>query len=59
MIAGVRWMKNLTGSKAVDTGMPASWLNKTLEGIFAFERNMIGRVAMPVGVSLVVIVSAA
>ena len=59
MIAGVRWIKNLTGSKAVDTGMPAGWLNKTLEGIFAFERNLIGRVAMPVGVSLVVIVTAA
>jgi SAM-dependent methyltransferase len=59
MIAGVRWMKNLTGSKDVDTGMPSPWLNKTLESIFAFERGLIGRLPMPVGVSLVVIVSAA
>jgi SAM-dependent methyltransferase len=59
MIAGVRWMKNLTGSKEVDTGLPAPWLNKALEGIFAFERGMIGRLPMPVGVSLVVIVTAA
>jgi SAM-dependent methyltransferase len=59
LIAGVRWLKNLTGSKEVDTGMPSAWLNSTLEGIFAFERGMIGRVPMPVGVSIVVIVKAA
>jgi SAM-dependent methyltransferase len=59
LIAGVRWMKNITGSKAVDTGMPSAWLNALLEGIFAFERNLIGRVPFPLGVSLVVIVSAA
>jgi SAM-dependent methyltransferase len=58
LIAGVRWIKNLTGSKEVDTGMPSAWLNSTLEGIFAFERGMIGRIPMPVGVSLVVIVKA-
>jgi hypothetical protein len=59
MIAGVRWMKNLTGSKEVDTGMPASWLNNLLESIFAFERHLIGRLPMPLGVSLLVIVKAA
>ncbi|MFY7924797.1 MAG: hypothetical protein ACOVN5_03245 [Aquidulcibacter sp.] len=59
MIAGVRWLKNLTGSKAVDTGMPSNWLNKLLETIFAFERHLIGRLPLPLGVSLVVIVKAA
>jgi SAM-dependent methyltransferase len=59
LIAGVRWLKNLTGSKAVDTGMPSAFMNKVLEGIFAFERKLIGRLPMPVGVSIVVIVSAA
>lgn len=58
LIAGIRWLKNLTGSKTVDTGMPSAFLNKALEGIFAFERKLIGRVPMPVGVSLLVIVSA-
>jgi SAM-dependent methyltransferase len=58
LIAGVRWMKNLTGSKSVDTGMPAAWLNKVLEGIFAFERKLIGKMPLPFGVSLVVIVTA-
>jgi SAM-dependent methyltransferase len=59
LIAGVRWMKNLTGNKSLDTGMPSPWLNKVLEGIFAFERKLIGRLPMPIGVSLVVVVSAA
>lgn len=59
LIAGIRWMKNVTGSKAVDTGMPSAWLNAALEAIFAFERNLIGRMPMPFGVSLVVIVTAA
>jgi SAM-dependent methyltransferase len=59
LIAGVRWMKNLTGSKAVDTGMPSAFVNKTLEGIFAFERKLIGRLPLPIGVSLVVVVRAA
>jgi SAM-dependent methyltransferase len=58
LIAGVRWMKNLTGSKAVDTGMPAPWLNRLLESIFSFETRLIGNVPMPIGVSLIVILSA-
>jgi SAM-dependent methyltransferase len=58
MIAGVRWMKNLTGSKSVDTGMPSPWLNGLLEQIFGAERALIGKVPMPIGVSLIVIVSA-
>ncbi len=59
LIAGIRWMKNLTGSKHVDTGMPPPWLNRLLEGIFAAERALIGRLPLPIGVSLVVIVTAA
>jgi SAM-dependent methyltransferase len=55
MIAGVRWIKNVTGSKAVDTGMPSAWLNTVLEHIFAFERILIGRIPMPLGVSLIAI----
>jgi SAM-dependent methyltransferase len=58
LIATVRWSKNLLGSKAVDTGMPAQWLNALLEGIFGLERAMVGRWPMPIGVSLIVIVKA-
>jgi SAM-dependent methyltransferase len=59
LIAGVRWAKNLAGSRTVDTGMPAPWLNQLLEGIFSAERAMIGKLPMPIGVSLIVIVSVA
>jgi SAM-dependent methyltransferase len=59
VIAGVRWLKNLRGNKSVDTGIPSAWLNKVLEAIFAFERKLIGRIPLPIGVSLVVIVSLA
>ncbi|GIU67359.1 class I SAM-dependent methyltransferase [Candidatus Phycosocius spiralis] len=58
MIAGIRWLKNLTGSKSVDTGIPAPWLNGLLEAIFAFERYLIGTLPMPLGVSLIVIARA-
>jgi SAM-dependent methyltransferase len=58
LIAGVRWMKNLIGSKAVDTGMPSPWLNGLLETIFRFETRLIGKIPMPIGVSLIVILSA-
>jgi SAM-dependent methyltransferase len=59
VIASVRAIKVLTGDKSVDTGMPSPWLNKTLEGIFAFERALIGRLPLPVGVSLIAVVRAA
>lgn len=58
LIAGVRWGKNLLGIKAVDTGMPAAWLNGVLERIFACESALVGRWPMPIGVSLIVIVKA-
>jgi SAM-dependent methyltransferase len=57
LIAGVRWIKTLTGSREMDTGLPAPWLNRVLERIFAFERHLLGRVPMPFGVSLVCVVS--
>lgn len=57
LIAGIRWTKNLIGSKTVDTGMPSLWLNSLLERIFAAERALIGKFPLPIGVSLLVIVS--
>lgn len=57
LIAGVRWVKNLTGSTEMDTGVPSPWLNRLLEKIFAFERHLVGRLPMPVGVSLVAVLS--
>jgi SAM-dependent methyltransferase len=57
LIAGVRWMKNLTGDKSLDTGLPSPWLNNLLEKIFAAETSLIGRFPMPIGVSLMVVVT--
>jgi SAM-dependent methyltransferase len=58
LIAAVRAIKSLTGSKTSDTGVPSSWLNKTLETIFGLERFAIGRVPFPLGVSLILIARA-
>lgn len=58
IISGIRWLKKLTGNQAADTGVPSVVLNKILESVFAFERKLIGRLPMPIGVSLLVIVSA-
>jgi SAM-dependent methyltransferase len=58
MIAAVRGLKALTGNKNVDTGVPSRWLNTTLEAIFGLERYLVGRVPMPIGVSLMMIARA-
>lgn len=58
LIAAVRGIKSLTGNSTPDTGLPATWLNKVLEAVFSLERFMIGRVPLPLGVSLVMIARA-
>jgi SAM-dependent methyltransferase len=56
LIAGVRWTKNALNSTSADTNMPPAWLNSILEAIFSCERALIGRIPMPIGVSLMAIV---
>jgi SAM-dependent methyltransferase len=58
LIAGLRGLKALTGNTKPDTGVPPSWLNATLEAIFGFERHLIGRLPMPLGVSLFMVARA-
>lgn len=58
LIAAVRGIKSLAGNSTPDTGLPATWLNKVLEAVFSLERFMIGRVPLPLGVSLVMIARA-
>lgn len=36
--------------------MPPPWLNSVLGSIFRLERHLVGRVAMPVGLSLFAVV---
>lgn len=51
-------MRLLSGSRDSDAKLPAPWLNRLLTRIFASERFLLGRLALPAGVSLVVIAQA-
>ena len=54
-IAAARFIGRLRGDESSDDAMPPHLLNKTLETIFGIERELIGRVPMPFGVSLVAV----
>ena len=54
-IAAVRFIGRLRGDESSDDAMPGAIVNKTLEAIFGLERELIGRVPMPFGVSLVAV----
>ncbi|MHC4983787.1 MAG: class I SAM-dependent methyltransferase [Planctomycetota bacterium] len=57
LVAVVRFVKNLLGIKSADDGsMPAPLLNGLLRIVFACERHMVGRIALPIGVSILMIV---
>lgn len=56
LIAGIRLLKNITGSKAIDLSMPSPWINRMLTAIFSSESIFIGkRMRLPLGVSLVML----
>ena len=56
LIAGVRMVKKLFGmSQAEDDAMPPAPVNAILRGVFAAERFLIGRIPLPIGVSLVAV----
>ena len=56
LIAGVRLVRKALGRDgADDEALPAKPLNRLLEGVFAWERHLVGRVPLPVGVSLLVL----
>ena len=54
-IAAARFIGRLRGDQSSDDAMPGAWVNKTLETVFGLERELIGRVPMPFGVSLVAV----
>lgn len=54
-IAAVRLLGKLTGKESSDDAMPGAAVNRLLDRIFGFERLLIGRVPLPVGVSLVAV----
>lgn len=54
-IAAVRLAGKLTGKDDSDDSLPPPAINRLLDSIFGLERALIGRVPMPVGVSLVAV----
>ena len=55
VIAGARALGKVTGKEGGDDALPAAPLNRLLEGVFASERWLAGRVPLPFGVSLVAV----
>ncbi len=54
-IAAVRLVGKLTGKDDSDDAMPSAPVNKALDLIFGLERELVGRVPLPFGVSLVAV----
>jgi SAM-dependent methyltransferase len=54
-IAAVRLAGKLTGKDDSDDAMPSGPVNAILDTVFGLERELIGRVPMPFGVSLVAV----
>ena len=55
VIAAARIAGKASGREASDDAMPSAMLNRVLAGVFGAERWLIGRIPLPVGVSLVAI----
>ncbi|MEE9388225.1 MAG: class I SAM-dependent methyltransferase [Paracoccaceae bacterium] len=49
---GLRAMKKLLKSAAPDDTLPPSWLNRVLYRVFSTEQHFVGRIGMPVGLSV-------
>ncbi|HUO05314.1 MAG TPA: class I SAM-dependent methyltransferase [Candidatus Binataceae bacterium] len=56
IIASVRLAQRIAGSNSEghDLRMPPPWINKLLYALFSSERYFVGRIPLPVGVSLIV-----
>jgi SAM-dependent methyltransferase len=55
----MRILKRLSGSNSPDDEMPRPFVNTILTSIFSFERHLIGRIRLPVGLSLAVVLEKA
>jgi len=55
-VAG-RAIKSALRSDAVDDALPGPLVNRALRGVFAAERHLVGRLALPFGLSLCAILS--
>jgi SAM-dependent methyltransferase len=54
-VAAIRLARRLVGggSRSADVGQVSGWRSQLLEGLFAAERHVVGRVPLPFGVSLI------
>ena len=57
LAAAIRMAGKLTGKTESDDRMPPASLNRLFGALFGLERHLVGRVPLPVGVSLVAILS--
>ena len=56
LIAGLRLTRKMFGMKEqADDAMPSLLVNRILKSIFGFESKFIGRIPMPIGVSLLAV----
>lgn len=56
MIAGLRLVRKVFGiTETADDAMPSAAVNGVLKSIFGFESNWVGKVSVPVGVSLLAV----
>lgn len=54
-----RWLKRMTGSDKPDDRLPPATVNAVLMRIFGIERHLIGRLRLPVGLSLAAVLEKA
>lgn len=59
LAVAARGVKRLTGSEVPDDRMPAGWLNAILARIFGSERHLLGRIRLPIGLSLTAVLEKA
>ena len=52
LVAATRLAKKALGMRGADDRMPGPWLNGLLRHLFGLERNLVGRLPLPIGSSL-------
>jgi SAM-dependent methyltransferase len=56
LVAAARVVGKVTRKESADDSLPSAPVNAVLENVFGLETNLVGRVPMPFGVSLVAVV---
>jgi SAM-dependent methyltransferase len=55
VVAALRMMRNVLGLDSDDDALPSTMLNRVLTHVFSAERHLVGRLPLPVGLSLLVL----